>query len=42
MMRPRFEDPIDTAKDMVEKNITLFESEYYFHGDKERISVKIV
>ena len=22
-MRPRFEDPIDSAKDMVEKNITL-------------------
>ena len=24
MMRPRFDDPVDTSKDMVEKNITLF------------------
>ena len=24
-MRPRYEDPIDTVKDMVEKNITVFE-----------------
>ena len=25
MFRPRFEDPIDSAKDMVEKNITLID-----------------
>ena len=29
-MRPRFEDPIDTAKDMMDNNITLFELEYYY------------
>ena len=34
MFRPRFEDPIDSAKDAVEKNITLFELQYYYEGLK--------
>ena len=36
-MRPRFEDPIDTAKDMVDNNITLFELDYYYHSWKENL-----
>ena len=35
MMRPRFEDPIDTAKDMMDNNITVFEHEYYFSASKQ-------
>ena len=35
MMRPRFEDPIDTAKDMMDNNITLFEHEYYYSSIKQ-------
>ena len=35
MMRPRFEDPIDTAKDMMDNNITLFEHQYYYPSRKE-------
>ena len=35
MMRPRFEDPIDTAKDMVDNNITLFEHEYVYPSTKQ-------
>ena len=27
MMRPRFEDPIDTAQDLVDNNITVFDFE---------------
>ena len=37
MMRPRFEDPIDTAKDMMDNNITLFEDEYYFPSLKQKL-----
>jgi hypothetical protein len=36
-MRPRFEDPIDTAKDMMDNNITLFELDYYYHSWKENL-----
>ena len=35
MMRPRFEDPIDTAKDMMDNNITLFEQQYYYASNKQ-------
>ena len=35
MMRPRFEDPIDTAKDMMDNNITLYEHEYYYPSWKQ-------
>ena len=35
MMRPRFEDPIDTAKDMMENNITVFEYQYYYSSWKQ-------
>ena len=35
MMRPRFEDPIDTAKDMMDNNITLFGLEYYYPSWKQ-------
>ena len=34
MFRPRFEDPIDSAKDALEKNITVFELQYYYEGYK--------
>ena len=34
-MRPRFEDPIDTAKDMVHNNITLFMHEYEYPINKQ-------
>ena len=37
MMRPRFEDPIDTAKDMMENNITLFTHQYYYPTDKQHL-----
>ena len=37
MMRPRFEDPIDTAKDMMDNNITLFEMEYYYPSLKQSL-----
>ena len=30
MMRPRFEDPIDTARDMMDRNITLLLHVYYY------------
>ena len=36
-MRPRFEDPIDTAKDMMDNNITLFEMEYYYSSAKQSL-----
>ena len=36
-MRPRFEDPIDTARDMVEKNITLIELNFYHQRTKNRL-----
>ena len=32
MFRPRFEDPIDSAKDVLEKNITVFEHQYFYVG----------
>ena len=35
MMRPRFEDPIDTAKDIMDKNITLFIHEYYYRIERK-------
>ena len=35
MMRPRFEDPIDTAKDMMENNITLFMHQYFYTSNKQ-------
>ena len=34
MFRPRFEDPIDSALDVVEKNITVFELQYYYDWTK--------
>ena len=34
-MRPRFEDPIDTAKDMMDNNITLFTYQYYYASAKQ-------
>ena len=34
MMRPRFEDPIDTAKDMMENNITVFILDYFYTSNK--------
>ena len=34
MFRPRFEDPIDSALDVVENNITVFEHYYWFGGLK--------
>ena len=37
MMRPRFEDPIDTAKDMMDNNITLFELGYYYPSLKKAL-----
>ena len=36
-MRPRFEDPIDTAKDMMDNSITLFEHEYYYSSNKQSL-----
>ena len=36
-MRPRFEDPIDTAKDMVDNNIILFDHEYYYSSMKRAL-----
>ena len=35
MMRPRFEDPIDTAKDMMDNNITLFMRQYLYPSNKQ-------
>ena len=37
MMRPRFEKPVDTAQDMVDRNITLFEFWYYYPSRKDRL-----
>ena len=37
MMRPRFEDPIDTVKDMMDNNITLFVHQYTYHSNKESL-----
>ena len=37
MMRPRFEDPIDTAKDMMDNNITLFELYYFYPTLKQSL-----
>ena len=34
MFRPRFEDTIDSALDVVEKNITVFEQQYDYPGTK--------
>ena len=34
-MRPRFEDPIDTVKDMMDNNITLFRVDYGYQSLKE-------
>ena len=36
-MRPRFEDPIDTAKDMMDNNITLFKHQYYYSSEKQAL-----
>ena len=35
MMRPRFEDPIDTVKDMMDNNITLFMHQYVYSSWKK-------
>ena len=37
MMRPRYEDPINTAKDMVKNNITLFNHQYYAASQQSRL-----
>ena len=37
MMRQRFEDPIDTAKDMMDNNIKLFEHQYYYPTGKQSL-----
>ena len=34
MFRPRFEDPIDSAQDVVDRNITIYELEYFYQGLK--------
>ena len=32
MFRPRFEDPIDSAQDLVDRNIQLFQIGYFYKG----------
>ena len=32
MKRPQFEDPIDTLKDLVDQNITIFEYDFLFNN----------
>ena len=34
MFRPRFENPIDSVQDAVDRNITVFEHQYNYHGLK--------
>ena len=34
MFRPRFEKPVDSAKDVVQRNITLFFHQYFIGGLK--------
>ena len=35
MKKPQYEEPIDTVKDLVEQNRTLFREEYYFSSLKK-------
>ena len=34
MFRPRYEDPIDSAKDLVDRNIIIYEEDYFFDSLK--------
>ena len=40
MFRPRFEDPVDSAQDVADRNITVYEHQYYYqHLKNDLLSI---